>query len=167
MTEIETLIERAQRASEKSNCASRHVGAVIVSNGKVIAEGFNGVSSRFADCVTAGCERCRTGGLLGVAYDNCICIHAEQRAIASAAAQGVSTQGAVLVLTLRPCLQCLLLIYAAGIKQIYYLQDWKYCDAREASYRALADRFNVFKTVSMPVPKLHEGAGDDAKIRTG
>jgi dCMP deaminase len=147
MTEIQTLLEAAQRIAGKSNCASRHVGAVVVSKGKIIAEGFNGVSSRFSDCVAAGCERCRTGGALGVAYDNCICIHAEQRAVAAAAAQGVSTSGASLVLTLRPCLQCLLLVYAAEIKQIRYLQDWSYPDAREASYRVLASRFEVFEPV--------------------
>jgi dCMP deaminase len=145
MTEIETFLEAAQQVAGKSNCASRHVGAVIVSKGKIIAEGFNGVSSRFSDCVAAGCERCSTGGALGVAYDNCICIHAEQRAIAAAAAQGISTSGASLFLTLRPCLQCLLSIYAAEIKQIRFLQDWSYPDAREASYRVLANRFEAFE----------------------
>lgn len=147
MTEIQTFLEAAQRVAGKSNCASRHVGAVVVSEDKIVAEGFNGVSSRFSDCVAAGCERCRTGGALGVAYDNCICIHAEQRAVAAAAAQGVSTSGASLVLTLRPCLQCLLLVYAAEIRQIRYLQDWSYPDAREASYRVLASRFEVFEPV--------------------
>jgi dCMP deaminase len=145
MTDIQAFLEAAQRVAGKSNCASRHVGAVVVSKGKIIAEGFNGVSSRFSDCLSAGCERCRKGGALGVAYDNCICIHAEQRAIAAAAAQGVSTSGASLVLTLRPCLQCLLLVYAAEIRQIRYLQDWSYPDAREASYRVLADRFEAFE----------------------
>src|ERR1700730_16068504 len=147
MTEIESFLEDAQLVAEKSNCASRHVGAVAVSKGEIIAEGFNGVSSRFSDCVAAGCERCRTGGNLGVAYDNCICIHAEQRAIAAAAARGVSTSGAGLFITLRPCLHCLLLIYAAGIKQMRYLQDWSSPDAREASYRVLASRFEIFESV--------------------
>jgi dCMP deaminase len=147
MSEFDIFLEEAQRAAGKSNCASRHVGAVVVSNGKIITEGFNGVSSRFPDCVTAGCERCRTGGVVGVAYDHCICIHAEQRAIASAAAQGISTSGADLFLTLRPCLQCLLLIYAAEIKRIRYLEDWSYPDAREAAYRVLANRFEVFESV--------------------
>jgi dCMP deaminase len=152
-----SFLEGAQRAAENSNCASRHVGAVVVSNGKIIAEGFNGVSSRFPDCVAAGCERCRTGGALGVAYDNCICIHAEQRAIAVAAARGVSTSGAGIFLTLRPCLQCLLLIYAAEIKQVRYIQDWNYPDAREASYRVLARRFEVFESVTVRAPKSAMG----------
>jgi dCMP deaminase len=116
-----------------------------MSRGLVLAEGFNGVSSRFANCIVAGCKRCATGGATGVGYDNCICIHAEQRAIATAAAKGIAVSGSALYATLRPCLQCLLLTYAAGIKEVRYLQDWQYSDDREESYRTLAARFHAFE----------------------
>ena len=139
--------ELAKCAAEKSNCSSRHVGAVIVLRDRVLAEGFNGVSSRFTDCISAGCTRCKTGGAIGIGYDNCICIHAEQRAIATAAAAGVAISGAAIYLTLRPCIQCLLLAYAAGIRQIWYIQEWHYPDDREASYQALASRFDVFRSL--------------------
>jgi len=144
------FFDLARQAGEKSNFASRHVGAVFVSQGVVLAEGFNGVSARFNDCISAGCKRCKTGGSVGVGYDNCICIHAEQRAIGSAAAIGTALTGATMYLTLRPCLQCLLLIYAAGVRQIMYLQEWKYPDDREASYQALAARFDVFECFVEP-----------------
>ena len=135
----------AQQTAERSNCLSRHVGAAVVANGVVLAEGFNGVSSRFRDCVSAGCKRCEKGGSTGWGYDNCICIHAEQRAIASAAAVGKALSGASIYLTLRPCLQCLLLVYAAGIQKVRYLQEWRYPDERENSYQTLAGRFEVFE----------------------
>ena len=77
-------------------------------------------------------------------YDDCICIHAEQRAVASAARRGTAVLGASLYVTLRPCLQCLLLTYAAGIKEIKYLEDWRYPDDREQSYQTLAARFHLF-----------------------
>jgi dCMP deaminase len=144
------FIDLARQAGGKSNCASRHVGTVVVSQGVVLAEGFNGVSSRFVDCIAAGCKRCRSGGSVGVGYDNCICIHAEQRAIGSAAAIGTALAGATMYLTLRPCLQCLLLVYAAGIRQIRYLQEWKYPDDREASYQTLSARFDVFECFVEP-----------------
>src|SRR2546423_13249632 len=111
MTSHADYMEQSRQISSRSNCASRHVGTLIVCNAAVLVYGYNGVSSRFADCVSAGCMRCSQGGTLGIGYDNCICIHAEQRAIASAAAQGLTTTGARLYSTLRPCLQCLLLIY--------------------------------------------------------
>lgn len=134
----------AQQVSRRSNCSSRQVGAVIVRNSVVLTEGFNGVSSRFENCRVAGCKRCTLGGLTGVGYDNCICIHAEQRAIAEAAARGIAVSGATLYLTLRPCLQCLLLMYAAGIEQVWYSEDWAYPDDREESYQTLVARFAAF-----------------------
>jgi len=139
------FFDQARQAAAKSNCASRHVGAVIVSRDIVLAEGFNGVSSRFRDCLSAGCERCKTGGSIGIGYDNCICIHAEQRAVATAAATGTAVSGGSMYLTLRPCLQCLLLVYAARIRQVRYLQEWHYPDDREVSYQVLAERFEVFE----------------------
>jgi len=117
-------------------------------HGDVIAQGFNGVSSQFSDCISAGCTRCRTGGALGIGYDNCICIHAEQRAIATAAAAGRAVSGAAIYLTLRPCIQCLLLAYAAEIREIRYSQDWNYPDDREVSYQKLAGRFSIFESVA-------------------
>ena len=145
MKQHKEFLDLARQVGRKSNCSSRQVGAVIVSHGVVLVEGFNGVSSRFSDCIVAGCKRCMTGGVTGVGYDNCICIHAEQRAVATAAAKGTAVSGAVLYLTLRPCLQCLLLVYAAGIKQVWYLQDWRYPDDREESYQTLAARFESFQ----------------------
>jgi len=139
------FINLAKTVAARSNCASRKVGAVAVVGEKVVAEGFNGVSSRFTDCIAAGCKRCSSGGMVGIGYDNCICIHAEQKAIATAAAEGVAVAGAALYLTLRPCMQCLLLAYAAGIKQIWYAQNWTYPDEREVSYQTLAARFDVFE----------------------
>jgi dCMP deaminase len=150
MKQHSDFFDLARQAAGKSNCASRHVGAVLVSQGAVLVEGFNGVSSRFDDCISAGCKRCKTGGSVGVGYDNCICIHAEQRAIGNAAATGTALSEASMYLTLRPCLQCLLLIYAAGVREIRYLQEWKYPDDREASYQTLASRFDAFECFVEP-----------------
>jgi dCMP deaminase len=150
MKQHSDFFDLARQAAGKSNCASRHVGVVVEAQGVVLADGFNGVSSRSDDCIAAGCKRCKTGGALGVGYDNCICIHAEQRAVASAAAIGTALSGATMYLTLRPCLQCLLLVYAAGIRQIRYLQEWQYPDDREASYQTLAARFDIFELCIEP-----------------
>src|SRR5439155_24575505 len=132
------FIELAKLEAEQSTYSRVHVGAVISEHGDVFAQSFNGVSSRVSDCLSAGCTRCRTGGAHGIGYDNCVCIHAEQRAIATAAAAGRAVSGAAIYLTLRPCIQCLLLAYAAEIREIRYSQDWNYPDDREVSYQKLA-----------------------------
>lgn len=77
-------------------------------------------------------------------YERCVCIHAEQQAIADSAARGVSTKGASLYVTLRPCLQCLSIVQAAGIVSVVFEQDWVYEDALEAVYQTMAQSFYTF-----------------------
>ena len=101
------FMKMANDAALRSNCIRRGVGAVILRNGEVLAVGWNGVSAVYRDCAEAGCPRCINGGVTGTGYEQCICIHAEQRAIADAAARGVTTRDSVLYVNLRPCLQCL------------------------------------------------------------
>jgi len=123
----ENSIESAGRVSARSNCVRRSVGAVLIRDGRVIAEGWNGVSVDFTDCREAGCPRCINGGETGSGYETCICIHAEQRAIADAARRGIATSDCTMYVTLRPCLQCLAISIAAGVKRIFYSgEEWEY-----------------------------------------
>jgi dCMP deaminase len=142
------LMEMANDAARKSNCIRRGVGTVIVRNGEVLATGWNGVSEVYRDCAEAGCPRCINGGVTGSGYEQCICIHAEQRAIADAAARGVSTRDSVLYVNLRPCLQCLAIARAAGVRGIVFDEDWTYPEGFERTYRALADEFDFFGPVA-------------------
>jgi dCMP deaminase len=97
----------ADSVARRSNCIRRAVGALIVRHGEVVSTGWNGVSESHEDCREAGCPRCVNGGDTGSGYEMCICIHAEQRAVADAARRGVSTMDSTLYVNLRPCLQCL------------------------------------------------------------
>ncbi|RQN17088.1 competence protein ComE, partial [Paraburkholderia tropica] len=51
-------------------------------------------------------------------------IHAEMNALLQCAKQGVSTEGATIYVTHFPCLNCTKSIIQAGIKTIYYAQDY-------------------------------------------
>jgi dCMP deaminase len=143
-------MEMANDAARKSNCVRRGVGAVIVRNGEILATGWNGVSEVHRDCSEAGCPRCINGGTTGTGYEQCICIHAEQRAIAEAAARGVSTKNSVMYVNLRPCLQCLAITRAAGVRGIVFDEDWTYPEEFEQTYRALAGEFELFGRVGGP-----------------
>jgi deoxycytidylate deaminase len=96
------------------------------------------------DCREAGCPRCINGGVTGSGYETCVCIHAEQRAIADAARRGVSTDNSVLYVNLRPCLQCLAIAKAAGIRR-------SSTAARTGSIRTKLKR----SIASCPVSSIH------------
>jgi dCMP deaminase len=138
----------ANNLALKSNCVRRSVGAVIVRRGRVVAEGWNGVSESHTDCRAAGCPRCISGGDTGSGYETCICIHAEQHAIADAARQGIATEDSALYVNLRPCLQCLVIAKASGVREIFYSgEEWTYSDEIEQIYRAICDQFDSFTRV--------------------
>jgi dCMP deaminase len=151
----------ANTAARKSNCIRRTVGAVIVRNGQVIATGWNGVPKRHRDCGEAGCPRCIGGGDTGSGYETCICIHAEQSAIADAARQGISTNDCAMYVNLRPCLQCLVIAKASGVRKIFYTgKEWNYSDEIEKVYRTLSDQFDSFSRVAeLQDSKVAEGLG--------
>ena len=63
---------------ERAECLGRHVGAVLVREGRIIATGYNGTPRGFARCNAQerGCHRCADKDHYpsGVAYDVCICV---------------------------------------------------------------------------------------------
>lgn len=139
----------AERAGAKSNCARRNVGAVLVRNGRIISSASNGVSAKYRNCLVAGCPRCKRGGDVGTGYDSCICIHAEQMALAKAARKGESVKSGTLYVNLRPCLSCLNLAIAAGIKRIVYKETWSYDRELELQYKRLSRRLSAFQHVRL------------------
>lgn len=50
--------------------------------------------------------------------------HAEERCIAQAAKDGVALGGAMMIVTLSPCMTCSRLVVNAGIKELHYIDDW-------------------------------------------
>jgi dCMP deaminase len=145
-----TFMAMANDAARRSNCVRRTVGAVIVRQGNVVSTGWNGVPEGYGDCRAAGCPRCINGGDTGSGYETCICIHAEQRAIADAARRGVRTIDSILYVNLRPCLQCLAITKASGVREIYYGEDWRYSDEIEKVYRTLSAQFDSFSRLAEP-----------------
>jgi dCMP deaminase len=145
------FVQAAERVAQKSNCVRRRVGCVLVKGASIIATGWNGVhTSPDLDCVEAGCPRCKAADTVtGIGYDRCLCVHAEQVAIAEAARNGVSLDGATLYNTLRPCLNCAANALLAGVKRIVYQADWHYSDKDlEEAHARLREKFEEFVCVS-------------------
>jgi deoxycytidylate deaminase len=65
--------------------------------------------------------------------------------LAKAAQEGQSVRGAILYVNLRPCLSCLNLAIAAGVKKIFYKEDWSYDRELELQYKKLSRRLSAFE----------------------
>lgn len=112
---------------EKANCKGNRVGAVLVKENRVISTGYNGVPEGMKNCLEGGCLRCNNPkGMFpsGTGYDLCICVHAEQNALLSAARFGIAVQDATLYTTMQPCFGCAKELLQAHVKRIVYLHPW-------------------------------------------
>ncbi|WLA13398.1 dCMP deaminase family protein [Xanthomonas translucens] len=118
----------AMAVRKNANCLGRKVGAVIVRDDRIVSTGYNGTPEGIKNCCDGGCVRCkdRETYQASIGYDVCICVHAEQNAIVSAARFGNGVEGATVYSTLRPCFDCTKAMVQAKIKAIYYLHDWQH-----------------------------------------
>lgn len=98
---------------ERSPCHRLQVGCILVRENRIISQGYNGF--------LPGCPHTsivRNGHEQGT-------IHAEQNAIVDCAKRGVSCNNCDAYITHYPCIICMRLLCASGIKNIYYIDDYK------------------------------------------
>ncbi|MGY3715471.1 ComE operon protein 2 [Sutcliffiella cohnii] len=101
----------------RSTCTRLAVGATIVRDKRIIAGGYNGSIAGGVHCIDEGCY---------VIDNHCVrTIHAEVNALLQCAKFGVPTEGAEIYVTHFPCLHCCKSLIQAGIKVVYYAQDYK------------------------------------------
>jgi len=127
----------------RANCVGNKVGALLVLKDRIISTGYNGTPQGMRNCDEGGCERCaqRDRFPAGQAYDLCICVHAEQNALLSAARFGIGVEGAVLYTTLRPCFGCLKEALQGGVTEVRYLHDWRCPEEMRVQYDILEGHF--------------------------
>jgi len=116
----EYFMRMAYIVAEKASCLRKHVGSVIVQGKRVIATGFCGHIPGKDKCNMENCIKKKEIG------EPCDSIHAEQNALGQAARYGISTEGADVYITCFPCENCFKILCAAGIKNIYYDEPYKY-----------------------------------------
>jgi dCMP deaminase len=131
---------------ERADCKGQKVGAVVVVEDRIISTGYNGTPEKMVNCSDGGCVRCENRGKQyesGTAYDLCICVHAEQNAILSAARFGISVQAATVYTTTQPCFGCLKEMLQAKISQVYYIHPWTSprTPDQDRQYRRLMEEF--------------------------
>ena len=107
-------LRMAKTWSELSHCSRKQVGAIIVKDGMIISDGFNGTPSKFDNC----CEN-------SIGETHWYVLHAEANAILKVAKSTHNCHGSTLYLTLSPCKECSKLVVQAGISRIVYMNGYK------------------------------------------
>ena len=126
----------AEELARLGTCDRNQVGALIVHDGRCVSWGYNGAPPGLPHCdqnnhgwgdgwgkepYEKGCRNAT---------------HAEANAIAFAARQGISTEGAELFVTVSPCDVCARLIIAAGIVHVYYDEAYRATSGIQLLYEA-------------------------------
>lgn len=115
----------AERVSQMSFAERLKVGCVIEKEGRIISMGWNGMPSGMDNI----CEHCFVAG--NGTYDHVQLvtrkevIHAERNAIDKLSSSNESGKNAVMYITHSPCLECAKSIYTAGIRAIFYKNDYR------------------------------------------
>jgi dCMP deaminase len=113
--------------AEKSKCVSHHVGSVIVRDGRIISTGYNGTPPGLTNCCDVfDPDNFNREDHHHWSNDNEL--HAEANALVFAAKHNVEVDNCDLYVTITPCNNCLKLISASGIKNIYYLYKYDKMD---------------------------------------
>ena len=111
--------------SENSYCQRRQVGALVVKEGMIISDGYNGTPSGFENV----CE-----------HDNTVTkpyvLHAEANAITKLARSSNNSDGATIYITASPCIECAKLIIQAGIRRVVYGEKYRLTDGIDLLERA-------------------------------
>lgn len=109
--------------ASRSPCQRLQVGCLLVKENRIISQGYNGF--------LPGCPH------ESKVIDNHeqATVHAEQNAITDCAKRGVSCDYADAYITHYPCVNCMKMLCAAGIKNIYYINDYNNDELVEYFFR--------------------------------
>ena len=98
--------------AKRSPCKRLQVGCILVKNNRLVAQGDN----RYLPGATHE-QIMKDGHEVGT-------VHAEQNAIADCAKRGVSCDETTAYITHYPCVNCMKIMCAAGIKEVKYIEDY-------------------------------------------
>mgnify|MGYP003119918542 CR=1 FL=1 len=105
-------LNMAQVWGQLSKAEKKQVGCLIVKDGRIISDGYNGTPHGFDN----ECEFATRFGL----ETKPEVLHAESNALTKLAKSTQSSEDATLYVTLSPCFDCAKLIIQSGIKRVVY-----------------------------------------------
>lgn len=118
-------LKMARIWAQNSYCQRRQVGALVVKDGMIISDGYNGTPSGFENI-------CEDENNVTKPY----VLHAEANAITKLARSNNNSDGATIYITASPCIECAKLIIQAGIKRVVYGEQYRLTDGIDLLKRA-------------------------------
>jgi dCMP deaminase len=117
------FLELIDTLEPKAKCLRANIACVLVKNNKILVKATNDWH-READCTKIGCIRNIQKIPSGTKREICYGLCAEQWALAKAAKNGISINGATCYVTKHPCRICESLLSEAGIKKVIYQEGY-------------------------------------------
>jgi len=109
-------LDMAEIWARLSKARRKQVGCLIVKNGAIISDGYNGTPRGFDN----NCEIEDPKSFEHNLITKPEVLHAESNAITKLAKSTQSSDGATMYITISPCVDCAKLIIQSGIKRVVY-----------------------------------------------
>ena len=116
------FMNTARTFASMSHCVRKKVGSVAVKDGNIVAIGWNGTPTGFDNCCEFEQWVTREDYVLVSKPE---VLHAESNVITKLAKSTISSVGAVIFVTLSPCVECAKLIIQSGISEVYFEDKYK------------------------------------------
>lgn len=111
-------IRMAQIWSSLSKARRKKVGCLIVKNGSIISDGYNGTPKSFDN-------QCEDIDFFGQLVTRKEVLHAESNAITKLSKSTQSSKDSTMYITISPCVDCAKLIIQSEIKRVVYGEFYK------------------------------------------
>ena len=117
----ETYLKMSEIWSGLSKARRKKVGCLIVKDGAIISDGYNGTPKNFDN----NCEHNPNPDLYHKLVTKPEVLHAESNAITKLAKSTQSSDGATMYITISPCIECAKLIIQSGIKRVVFRKIYR------------------------------------------
>ena len=107
-----TYLKMADEWGQLSKARRRKVGCLIVKDGQIISDGYNGTPAGYDN-------NCEYETRFGYETKPEV-LHAESNALMKLAKSTISSEDATVYLTMSPCFDCAKLIIQAGVRRVVY-----------------------------------------------
>jgi dCMP deaminase len=107
-------LRMAQEWARLSHCKRKQVGAILVKDGMIISDGYNGTPTGFENSCEDDCGDTKW-----------YVLHAEANALMKVAKSNNSARNSTLYITLSPCKECSKLILQSGVRRMVYMVQYK------------------------------------------